>query len=360
MQTDLAELFRGMAKFSENEYVPFGGGAEKIALADLFIARLKSSSASKLRAEICTADDLFRQPRFALLLYDALILFGVPSENNAGIRIELWSEGEGDKGGQDPGPRELKADHPYPAFGYFGSQVIRQWTEDARPFIEDGRLIYVPKRMEVLFHLHPQGYASMQMVNVDYTSPWAVWNAAIAAKREGADALLPETLRATDQRMQEVISTAFPFIDGIPLSLLHQVMSDEADTLVHFRKATAQLIQQSYAETKGDDDPERLREVGSRLRRDIVEPEMAKLNLQLRKIVQTRSIRMAGAVLGTAALAIAAIPVAGVTAILASTLGAGGLGLLAREYAEYRAEVMSLEENPWYFAWKLKRESAAS
>jgi hypothetical protein len=30
--------------------------------------------------------------------------------------------------------------------------------------------------------------------------------------------------------------------------------------------------------------------------------------------------------------------------------------LLAKEFADYRAEIMSLEENPWYFAWRLRQK----
>ena len=52
----------------------------------------------------------------------------------------------------------------------------------------------------------------------------------------------------------------------------------------------------------------------------------------------------------TIGLLAAAISSGGLAAAIAGALGAGGGGVLARELAEFRSDILGMKENPWYFA----------
>jgi hypothetical protein len=70
--------------------------------------------------------------------------------------------------------------------------------------------------------------------------------------------------------------------------------------------------------------------------------------------MQVRALRVGGAAVGAVTIALTAAATQPLSTALQALLGGGGMGLLAKEYADYRNELATLKENPWYFAWRLR------
>ena len=163
-----------------------------------------------------------------------------------------------------------------------------------------------------------------------------------------------------DQELTQAITLfemALPFIANTTLGDLHRFLLDEEDTLAAFRSAIAQAFGAYANDLALQESTEKLQRVGASIRRDIIDPQLEALTRSLKRIVQTRAIRLAGATLGTVALGLTASAVQPLSAILQAVLGTGGIGLIAREYAEYRTELLARKENPWYFAWSLRERT---
>jgi len=126
---------------------------------------------------------------------------------------------------------------------------------------------------------------------------------------------------------------------------------------VEFRKAIFQIIPNCLGAFKSEANSSKIKKIGSEIRRDILDPEIAKLNRVYKKISRTRFIKIAGATIGTLSIELAAFMSGNILSSITKILGAGGLGILAKEYADYQSDLLSLKENPWYFAWCMKRKA---
>jgi hypothetical protein len=130
-------------------------------------------------------------------------------------------------------------------------------------------------------------------------------------------------------------------------------MEHEGDALVTFRQKLRGSLAQLLA--KPIDTPEEFLRTGMQIRTDVIEPEIAKLNQRMKKIIETRSIRLAGATLGTIGLLAATVSSGGLAAAITAGIGAGGAGVLTKEIADLRSDLLTAREEPWYFAWRLHK-----
>jgi hypothetical protein len=100
-----------------------------------------------------------------------------------------------------------------------------------------------------------------------------------------------------------------------------------------------------------------LNRIGSQIKGDLIEPQVDALTRALHRAIHVRAVRIAGAAVGAVTIALTAVASQPLSAAVQAVLGAGGAGLLAKEYADYENELLTLRDNPWHFAWRL-RESA--
>lgn len=198
MKTGLHELFRHVATSADGTYDPVRKDALLGDGYDQFIAALKSSPATKLRSRILCPAELWSLPAVGLLLADTLILTGW-EDGNAVHRtkkgpiaeIQVLTEPEETKGMRFPD--RVPGFASLPAFASFPSKTLTAWLNDARPFIDDGRLLYLPQR--VIIELPIDGDVSQTSIeDVPADSPWELWRSIRAADAEGSRLLIPESV----------------------------------------------------------------------------------------------------------------------------------------------------------------------
>jgi hypothetical protein len=192
----------------------------------------------------------------------------------------------------------------------------------------------------------------------EFYSSWSSWSSKIVTESE-ADLLIPESkgLESLDPHLLRIFDVAMPYVRGLPLNRLYDIMADDYDSFVLFRKALRSTSGGLAQALNNNPDKQQLFKLAVELRKDVIDPEISKLNLLLRKVVQSRALTVAGAAIGSASLVAATIASSGLAAAIYAGLGAGGLGLLAKEAAAWRSDTIALKENPWYFAWKLRRRA---
>ncbi len=352
MKTDLKEVFQQICDTKQNKFNPFTFNQEGNNNLDKYLTALKQSPHSKVHAELRDPNELWKLPSVALLLSDVLIMTGIggqktqlkmPQKLSKPITLEL--------------PNTVPNTSYTPCFGYFDKSIVEKWISDMKPFIDDGRVVYVPKRFAFrLVEINETGEKRWHGENVDANSPMGFWRVMKEAQETYSAAIIMQEQRYfTNNNCFEMLHVSLPYIHNIPYTLLHKIINEEEDSLICFRSAISKAIKESHDTSRRLDNPDQIKRLGLTIKEDIIDPEIARLNQNLKKIIQTRTIKIAGATLGSIGLAITAFAGHGLETIVSSALGAGGAGLLANQIAEYRNDILSLKDNPWYFAWKLSK-----
>jgi len=348
MRTDLVELFRTLAEphlfIQEPQYARI-------------VKALKSSKTPRVHFTVLRADDLSQAASIGLLLSDAVILSGLIDFTKDDPDL-AWPNAHSLTNLFDlplpAGDREstsiLENKKRYVALGSFDQDSLAPWLRDAEPFIADGRLIYLPQRLIYCDERDTRGV--LLRAGVEMYPGWSSW-AAERTDDADADLVLPTApgLEQLNQNMLNIFDVALPFLADLPLRTLHDVMQHEGDSFATFRQKLRGTLGQ-FLSTPIDTAEEYIR-TGMQIRADVIEPEIAKL----KKIIETRAIRLAGATLGTIGLLAAAVSSGGLAAAITAGLGAGGAGVLTKEVADFRSDLLSAREEPWYFAWRLHKSA---
>lgn len=344
MASSLGPVFRQIAAPRSGDYPAFEGDNGP-ARHDAYLNALQESPLAKLRTDLSDPKDLWRLSRVGPLLSDVVILSGMGGPD-AHVHFRKIEE-----------QPEIRVNTVAPAlhtaWGSFNKATLIKWAKDAETLIDGGNLIYVPRRM--LMHLDsidPDGRNTWITQNVDPETPWALWRVLAESQRQNAQSLIFQKVPRSENLIA-LFNASLPYITDIPLNLLSAELSEHNDEVVLLRKALSSSL--SALSVENATDPKRLGSIGQQIHADVISPEIARLNLALKKIMKVRAVRMAGASIVTLGLTAAAISTSGLAAVASSALGAGGIGTMAKEYAEYQAEISSLRENPWHFAWRLSR-----
>ncbi len=319
-----------------------------------FVEQLSALPQCFLRCPIEDESQMWSVPPIALLLSDIVLLTGgrvggIPGKPKMGLLMLAK--------GARPAPKHLLPYHLRDkmvdcnyGYSYFHETVMLDWLRAAEKFIADGQLLYLPRY--TTFSI-TQGLSDDDQEIVSSAIPEFV-SVAYGLGRSSAHPLISSVgTSGFDWKILGIGEASMPFLSGVKLDLLHKVMQDERDALLCFRKAMSDAIATCKELSVGAEDLATVRKVGQELKRDVIYPEVARLKQRFKRIVTTRSVRIAGGVLGLAGLAMAAVSGNSIGASITVLLGAGGAGLIAKEYSDYLGDVLNLKENPWYFAWKL-------
>ena len=363
VRTDLSDLFQEISQRDEDgKYHASSLDEDQYCR---LVKALRNSIAPRLHFTVFREDELARSAAIGLMLCDVVILSGLldydaqdddsawPSSGHSQRFLRQlpipWS---GEPSSNEEGKYAI-------TLGSFNAELLANWARDAQPFIEAGRLVYLPQRL-VTVHVKNPEFPSWAWYP-DHVETYPSWSGWASEKVDSADAdlLLPEgsAFNLLNEHCRRVFDVAIPFLVNLPLRTLYSVMEDEGDSIVAFRQRLRAIVAQYLAEITQLDSRDALTKIGADIRRDLIEPELAKLNQRMKKIVETRAIRVAGATVGTVGLIAATLSSAGLAGGVSAALGAGGLGLIAKELADLRSDLLSVREEQWYFAWRLQKKS---
>lgn len=343
VMTDLATLFREMAQ--EKIWLPPSSNESFFASYDSFQKSVAKSPFSKMRSTVRSESDLWRLSRIGMILSDVLIVSG-SSHNKLVVTISQKPADVLERSRQRYVTRALAA---------FDDTTIDKWRTDAQSFINDGRLVYLPERCMYEATVTPgSARPAYKVTKLSSNRSWTLASAVSDCKRESSTPLLSQTdLNIADSRGR-VISLAVPFLDRIPLKLLYQCLRDESDTLAGFRKEVGHLSKR-FRDLNATVDENKLHDTLVELQNDVLRPEIDKMNRAFKRIVSTRSVRLAGTTLGCFGLGIVGLTSGSVASVLQGVLGVAGVGQITKEFADYKNELLSMKDNPWYLAWRLSR-----
>lgn len=356
MKTDLAALFETVLQRERGNYRLLPPGPTN-ATFERFRDAVRRSSASKLYAEIDRAEDLWRLTRLGVIIGDVTLLSGVHGGGSSTMILDTTDDLVSD--GEHHGIAR--------ALMFYDNDVLQRWAKDAEPFIRDGRVAYTPSRCiarialgDAIAEAKNAGRPAIEAVDIPEDKDWTL-AVAVMESISANSAMLTASSRLDRELFH--VATAFemalPVVSNISLTNLHRFLQNEDDTLASFRAAFTQVVNECRQRT-GSGEPQDLERVGLQIRRDIVEPQLESLTRAFKRIMQSRAIRIAGASLGTVAVSLTAAAVQPIAAVIQAALGGGGVGLIAKEYADYRVEMLALKENPWYFAWRLNETNRKS
>jgi hypothetical protein len=206
------------------------------------------------------------------------------------------------------------------------------------PFIEQGRLLIRPARIVMLRTTSNQ----WQVLPVEPDAADDMW---IVSGETQAMGEIPVRVE-TDGGIP--FDLALPYLRGVPFADLVKILEDSGDTVLNLRRG----IQKALAEHPAAD-PKATVE----FRRDVIDPEVETLQRTFNKAIASHKYTIGGAVVGIIGLSLSAIITGDATATVASgLLGAGGVGLVGKEYSAFRPKLEDMKDNPFYLFWRAKRQ----
>lgn len=228
-------------------------------------------------------------------------------------------------------------------FALRNDRAMDIFINEIEPLIASGRVIIRPEKFLLLKkkEKNEKGGDNWEALSADPYSPFDLWR--VEKKEEGK--VIPIRFVTQEQSVErELFEISIPFISGITYSDLNKIISDEFDLISSLRSSLKQLILES----------KKSKEIKEILK-DLVEPNIDRVNRKLKSIKNIHRLKIAGATIGTVALAYASIKSLGLAQAITSVAGAGGVGLIGNKYSEYRAKIEEVKENPYYFLWRCKK-----
>lgn len=221
------------------------------------------------------------------------------------------------------------------SFGVFqcDDDYSKNLCKDILPFFKQNSLILRPEAL-IIFKKAEKQWHCLPVVTAGNDDIW------IVKKSKQLDGEFPITLNTNSSIPFDLV---IPYLKGLSWSDFHGILCDSTDTIVSLRKS----LKKAIINIKNFDE-----KILQEIRMDTIEPELATLERQFKKATTIHGLKMAGASVGAIALSLSAIVSSGSMATVSGLLGAGGLGLLTKEYADYKGKLLELKDNPYYLFWR--------
>lgn len=256
---------------------------------------------------------------------DTGILLGVPDKTQVSLssRALRWIHKD-----VHEEPPSIELVHQ---FAFWDSEVF----DELSPLVDRGRVVMRP-----LPELRVTQGGNMRRVKIE---PGAIEELLIGdCEQIGQVPIKP--LHKRDDLEQEVQSMFLPYLENVSTADFAKILDDEEHLLSEFRSAVKQLVVQCRVTNAKPGE----------VYNDVVRPSLNLVNRKFKALGQMHSLRIAGATVSTVALSLVALATEGIGANLASVLGPAGLGLIAKEYADYMKAKSELRELPMYLLWRLE------
>jgi hypothetical protein len=234
-----------------------------------------------------------------------------------------------------------------PAYVLREDEQAQNFIRQAGSLMESGRMMIrsTPFLMGLTKEERTDGRRVWKMHNIEPDMPGDIW---FVADEEKPQTAIPFVEREFNSEFEDTLcSFTLPYLEGLSFETLSTVLDDEQDLLTEFRKNVREMLKEIKNDPANSID----------LLNDLVRPSTDKVERKFKSITNIHRLKIAGASIGTATLFLAALTNAGVASALSGILGAGGLGLMTKEYADYLKNKAELKEMPFYLLWRFKHEN---
>lgn len=195
----------------------------------------------------------------------------------------------------------------------------------------------------------PEGGRNWETIQTDPLAPLQVWKFDRSVEGNSVKTVTSAALDArtgninVDRKHQLVL----PYIEGISLTEYAKIIDDESDQIAALR---AQLG--SYLKRLGENDAET-----EDFRKDVLQPNLDRIERTFKKITIASNIRVGGLVLGSAVMCAATLATGGVAGAIAGVAGTAGLVGGAKELGDRYEKLGALKDEPLHLLWRLKQQS---
>jgi hypothetical protein len=206
------------------------------------------------------------------------------------------------------------------------------------PLIRAGRLLLQPARAIMVPSSREMN--SWDTHDVSHFSSLENWQIA----EEAPSLPTPIASHTTSSRERQLFEVTIPYLRGISFQDFSSILLDEQDLISSLRLALKAAVDSAPTESKI-----------SEMVRDTVDPKIDMINRRFRSIANAHAFRVAGTAIGTVALAYTAAATGGLVGAVATIAGSSGIGLLGKEYADYKTRISEIQDDPFYFLWRCKQ-----
>lgn len=241
--------------------------------------------------------------------------------------------------------KAIGAGYIYPA-----EEKARQFLQEIKPLAEAGRVLFRPQPVAAAFIPMPNSIKSIKKQEGDLLAVlhpvetnlsgegWYI----VGGKAE--QTVIPLKPGEAQPDLEKTLATILvPYIEGLSFFQLAEILEDEEYNLAELRSSIKKMLYEVKQETNRVID----------IVNDIIRPSIDRIERRFKSITNIHRIKLAGAIASTATLGLVAYTGNGLITSVASMLGAGGLGLIAKEQSEFLKEKSDLKEMPFYLIWRL-------
>lgn len=229
---------------------------------------------------------------------------------------------------------------PWKSVGYMhgSSKHVIKLIRSLRPAIKNGSILIRPDRIAIF----KKADGSFHSIGCDPDCSKMDW---IVSDQDRVQEILPVKV-VSDRNLDLDISV--PYLKNISTDKFIKVLDENQDCIKSLRSALRNVVKDAQSLSASE-----LRDI----RYDGIDPRLEELERAYKRIVRSSRIKVGSVAIGTVTASLSAI-VAGVDGMaINSLLGMGGLGLLGKQYADYREKLDYLRDNSFYLFWKVREDS---
>ncbi|WP_343640031.1 hypothetical protein [Roseateles sp.] len=224
-----------------------------------------------------------------------------------------------------------------PCFLYSASLEQRPLMNALAPFIEDGSVVFEPSRAIITRREN-----AWHVLGADSRAPLDHWQ---LDPKGITGRPFPLEIDGGAKDTQALFDVTLPFMKGVPLKQLHAMLSNEKDLVIAFRAAIRSAVREASKASLATNE----------IVADIIRPKLSLLERKLKSLQRVHGIKVGGAAASSVALALTAINTPAIASTILGFASVGGFGFATSQYSDYMAKRDELQQDPFYFLWKVRR-----
>lgn len=232
----------------------------------------------------------------------------------------------------------------HPSFVHPDHPDVKRVVDILAPLMLRGRALLRPHRTLLLSKPTPLDREKWEMLSIDEASPFDHWSSE-SLDSEGVTLPLRQSEAQDTKDHVKLFEIVLPYLSGVGFHDLAKILEDEQLHLAKARVAMQKVVKDANA---GD-------LTRSQVINEVLRPELDDLERRFRRLASSKVLKQCAAGVGAATVTLVAYFTGGTLAAASSAAGAGGLGLLARDWLADKEKAEAYKDSPYYLFWRLKQ-----